>query len=81
MYLDLTTMSISNFSFPTAIQFGAGARKEVAEHLQGSGCKRPLIVTDKALGALPVLAEFSRTWRAWTWPCSPASSAIPTAAR
>ena len=51
-------MSITGFSFPTAIRFGAGARKEVAKHLQSQGLKRPLIVTDKALGALPVLAEF-----------------------
>jgi alcohol dehydrogenase class IV len=51
-------MSISSFSFPTAIRFGAGARKEVAKHLQSHGFKRPLVVTDKALGALPVLAEF-----------------------
>ena len=51
-------MSLSNFSFPTAIQFGPGARKEVRKHLQEQGCKRPLIVTDKALAALPVLAEF-----------------------
>jgi alcohol dehydrogenase class IV len=51
-------MSITGFSFPTAIQFGAGARRLVAEHLQKQGCKRPLIVTDRALGALPVLAEF-----------------------
>ena len=51
-------MSITNFSFPTAIKFGAGARKLVAEHLIKAGYKRPLIVTDRALGALPVLAEF-----------------------
>ncbi len=51
-------MTITNFSFPTPIRFGAGARKLVAAHLLEMGCKRPLIVTDKALGALPVLAEF-----------------------
>jgi alcohol dehydrogenase class IV len=51
-------MSITGFSFPTAIQFGAGARKRVAEHLLQQGLKRPLIVTDRALAALPVLAEF-----------------------
>jgi hypothetical protein len=51
-------MSISGFSFPTAIRFGAGAHKEVAQHLIANGCKRPLIVTDKALATLPVLAEF-----------------------
>ena len=51
-------MTITNFSFPTPIKFGAGARKLVAAHLLEQGCKRPLIVTDKALGALPVLVEF-----------------------
>jgi hypothetical protein len=51
-------MSITHFSFPTSIKFGPGARKLVAAHLIEAGCKRPLIVTDKALGALPVLTEF-----------------------
>jgi len=51
-------MSITNFAFPTPIRFGAGARKLVAAHLLEVGCKRPLIVTDRALAALPVLAEF-----------------------
>jgi hypothetical protein len=51
-------MSITRFAFPTPIHFGAGARKLVAEHLLEAGCKRPLIVTDRALARLPVLAEF-----------------------
>ncbi len=51
-------MTITRFSFPTPIHFGAGARRLVAQHLLDAGCRRPLIVTDKALGALPVLAEF-----------------------
>ena len=51
-------MSITRFSFPTPIHFGAGARKLVAAHLREQGLKRPLIVTDRALAALPVLAEF-----------------------
>ncbi len=51
-------MSIQRFSFPTTIHFGAGARKAVGEHLRERGLKRPLIVTDKGLAALPVLAEF-----------------------
>src|SRR4030095_2111754 len=53
-------MTISGFSFPTAIRFGAGARKEVAQHLREQGLERPLVVTDKALGALPVVGEFER---------------------
>lgn len=51
-------MSLNNFAFPTPITFGPGARKEVAEHLAARGIRRPLIVTDKALAQLPVLAEF-----------------------
>ncbi|MBC7618980.1 MAG: iron-containing alcohol dehydrogenase [Candidatus Saccharibacteria bacterium] len=51
-------MSIANFSFPTPIKFGAGTRKLVATHLLEAGYKRPLIVTDKALAALPVMTEF-----------------------
>ena len=51
-------MAIHKFAFPTTIHFGPGARKLVAAHLLESGCKRPLLVTDKGLAALPVLGEF-----------------------
>ncbi len=51
-------MSITRFAFPTPIHFGAGARKLVAAHLLDQGLKRPLIVTDRALAALPLMAEF-----------------------
>ncbi len=51
-------MSISRFAFPTPIHFGAGARKQVGPHWHEQGLKRPLIVTDRALAALPVSAEF-----------------------
>ena len=51
-------MTITRFSFPTPIHFGAGARKLVAAHLLEQGIRRPLIVTDRALAQLPVLAEF-----------------------
>jgi alcohol dehydrogenase class IV len=49
---------IHRFAFPTTIHFGAGARALAGPHLLEHGRKRPLIVTDRALGALPVLAEF-----------------------
>jgi alcohol dehydrogenase class IV len=51
-------MGISGFSFPTAIRFGPGARREVAAHLRERGVQRPLLVTDEALAELPVLREF-----------------------
>jgi alcohol dehydrogenase class IV len=51
-------MTITRYAFPTDIHFGAGARARVAAHLLEHGVKRPLIVTDRALAALPLLAEF-----------------------
>jgi alcohol dehydrogenase class IV len=51
-------MTIHRFAFPTAICFGAGARKLVAEHLAAQGLARPLIVTDRGIAPLPLLAKF-----------------------
>jgi alcohol dehydrogenase class IV len=51
-------MSIERFSFPTTIHFGPGARKLVADHLKQQGVKRPLVVTDRGLAALPILRDF-----------------------
>jgi len=51
-------MTISRFSFPTAIHFGAGARKLVADHLKAHGIKRPLLVTDRGIAPLPLLQAF-----------------------
>ncbi|MBI5716186.1 MAG: iron-containing alcohol dehydrogenase [Burkholderiales bacterium] len=51
-------MTITRFAFPTTIHFGVGARKLAGPHLLEQGLKRPLIVTDRALAQLPVLAEF-----------------------
>jgi alcohol dehydrogenase class IV len=51
-------MTRHRFAFPTSILFGAGARKEVANHLLAAGFSRPLIVTDRGLAALPVFERF-----------------------
>src|SRR6187401_2925034 len=51
-------MPIEKFAFPTTIHFGAGARKLVGEHLAKAGVKRPLVVTDRGIAALPLLSEF-----------------------
>jgi alcohol dehydrogenase class IV len=45
-----------NWSYPTAIKFGVGRVAELAEHAASTGMKRPLLVTDKALSALPITA-------------------------
>ena len=51
-------MNISRFTFPTTIHFGSGARTLVAEHLRVQGVERPLIVTDRGIAPLPLLAKF-----------------------
>lgn len=51
-------MSITTFSFPTTIHFGPGSRHQVGADLRARGLRRPLIVTDRGLAALPLLAEF-----------------------
>ncbi|SMO33749.1 iron-containing alcohol dehydrogenase [Ruegeria faecimaris] len=48
-------MSLSgNWSYPTAIKFGAGRIKELPEACAAAGMKRPLLVTDKGLADLPI---------------------------
>ena len=53
-------MSITRFSFPTIIHFGAGARALAGPHLTDLGLRRPLIVTDKGLAALPLMSELKQ---------------------
>ena len=50
-------MTITRFAFPTPIHFGPGARHGVAAHLREQGIARPLVVTDRGLAALPLIAE------------------------
>jgi alcohol dehydrogenase class IV len=52
------------FSFPTLIHFGPGVRKDVGPHLRGLGLRRPLLVTDKGLAALPLPKELMESLRA-----------------
>ena len=47
----------ANWSYPTAVKFGAGRIAELAEHCIASGIRAPLLVTDKALAALPITAQ------------------------
>ncbi len=52
------------FGFPTIIQFGAGVRKEIPGFLKSKNVKRPLLVTDKGVGALPICRELEKTLKA-----------------
>ncbi|PCI05412.1 MAG: alcohol dehydrogenase [Hyphomicrobiales bacterium] len=44
----------ANWSYPTAIKFGAGRIAELPEACAASNMKKPLLVTDKGLASLPV---------------------------
>ncbi|KZL15405.1 1,3-propanediol dehydrogenase [Pseudovibrio axinellae] len=48
---------IANWSYPTAIRFGAGRIKELAEACTAAGMKKPLLVTDKGLANLPITSS------------------------
>lgn len=46
----------ANWSYPTAIRFGAGRISELAEACAVAGITKPLLVTDKGLSGLPITA-------------------------
>ena len=46
-----------NWSYPTAIKFGAGRIAELPDACAQAGITRPLLVTDRGLAALPVTAQ------------------------
>ncbi|MEQ8815357.1 MAG: iron-containing alcohol dehydrogenase [Thalassobaculum sp.] len=46
----------ANWSYPTAIRFGAGRIKELPQACAAAGIRRPLLVTDRGLAGLPITA-------------------------
>ena len=48
------TAPTANWSYPTAIRFGPGRIKELAEACKSAGINRPLLVTDTGLAKLPI---------------------------
>ena len=46
-----------NWSYPTAIKFGAGRIAELAEACVACGMSKPLLVTDKGLASLPITLQ------------------------
>ncbi|MGD8838445.1 MAG: iron-containing alcohol dehydrogenase [Gammaproteobacteria bacterium] len=47
----------ANWSYPTAIRFGAGRIAEIAEACKSAGIEKPLLVTDRGLAGLPITAN------------------------
>jgi alcohol dehydrogenase len=46
----------ANWSYPTAVRFGTGRIKELAEACRAAGITRPLLVTDAGVAKLPMTA-------------------------
>ncbi|MEM9139131.1 MAG: iron-containing alcohol dehydrogenase [Pseudomonadota bacterium] len=44
----------ANWSYPTAIRFGAGRIAEIADACAAAGIAKPMLITDRGLAALPV---------------------------
>ena len=47
----------TNWSYPTAVRFGAGRIAELAEACTSCGMNRPLLVTDRGLADLPITGQ------------------------
>ncbi len=50
-------MTVTSFSFPTAIRFGPGARHELSGAVSRAGVGRPLVVTDSGIAGLGFFGE------------------------
>ena len=51
-------MSITaNWSYPTAIRFGAGRISEIADACAAAGIKKPLLITDRGLADMEITAK------------------------
>ena len=59
-----------NWNYPTSIRFGAGRIRELPDACRSLGMKRPLLVTDTGLAALPIVAQVAEVCRAAGMPCA-----------
>jgi len=60
----MSTPVHTNWSYPTAIRFGAGRIAELAEACRTLGIARPLLVTDQGLAAQPITRRALEVLRA-----------------
>jgi alcohol dehydrogenase class IV len=59
-----------NWNYPTSIRFGAGRIAELPDAVKSAGIKRPLLVTDPRLAAMPMVASALDSLRAAGVACS-----------
>ncbi len=52
--------SIRQYNFPATIRFGAGAIKELPDHLAANGFSRPLLVTDPVIAQLDFFTQIKK---------------------
>ena len=71
------TIPNRNFNYPTAIKFGAGRIKELADHCKALGIRRPLLVTDPGLAATAMLATIVKDLKAADLPVQVFSEVRP----
>ena len=55
--MSLNTCPTANWSYPTAIRFGAGRIAELADACKAAGITKPLLVTDRGLAPLPIAKQ------------------------
>ncbi|MCB1714733.1 MAG: iron-containing alcohol dehydrogenase [Candidatus Competibacteraceae bacterium] len=65
----MSTSLTGNWNYPTAMRFGAGRIKELPEACRSLGMQRPLLITDPALAALPMVQDTLEICRAAGLPC------------
>lgn len=53
--------TIRQYNFPTTIRFGAGAIKELPDHLAANGLRRPLLVTDPVVVQLGFFRDIRKS--------------------
>jgi alcohol dehydrogenase class IV len=72
----MTTLT-GNWNYPTSIRFGAGRIAELPDACRSLGMKRPLLVTDPGLAALPMVARCAALCDAAGLPCAVFSDVQP----
>ncbi|MBS8261531.1 iron-containing alcohol dehydrogenase [Roseibium polysiphoniae] len=53
----MSTLPNMNWSYPTAVRFGVGRIKELADAVKAAGMSNPLLVTDPGLAGLPMVVD------------------------
>ena len=71
------TIPHRNFNYPTAVKFGAGRIKELADHCKALGIRRPLLVTDPGLAATAMVVDIVKNLKAADLPVQVFSEVRP----